>query len=112
MTIITHIPYFSKFNLKCMLNLYFLTFSVILDFASVFKIRLSLLLSSVIENSVYSFGEHGIAKFLISLAATGLFYLLLLFCLETTSWRFKNFVFQKIFSNMYNIFMKGKKVSN
>ncbi|XP_053781886.1 phospholipid-transporting ATPase ABCA3-like [Desmodus rotundus] len=64
-----------------------------------------------IESSVYSFGEHGIAKFLISLAATGLFYLLLLFCLETTSWRLKNFVFQKILSNMYNIFMKGKKAT-
>ncbi|KAM5329747.1 phospholipid-transporting ATPase ABCA3-like [Glossophaga mutica] len=64
-----------------------------------------------IESSVYNFGEHGIAKFLISLAATGLFYLLLLFCLETTSWRLKNFVFQKILSNMYNIFMKGKRKS-
>ncbi|XP_054570373.1 phospholipid-transporting ATPase ABCA3-like isoform X2 [Eptesicus fuscus] len=61
------------------------------------------------KNNIYSFGNQGIAKFLISLAVLGLFYLLLLFCLETTSWRLKNFLFQKIVSKVYNIFMKGKK---
>uniref|UniRef100_G1Q1D1 ATP-binding cassette sub-family A member 3-like n=1 Tax=Myotis lucifugus TaxID=59463 RepID=G1Q1D1_MYOLU len=61
------------------------------------------------KNSVYNFGENGIAKYLISLAVLGLFYLLLLFCLETTSWRLQNFLFQKIVSNVYNIFIKGKK---
>nr|KAF6490070.1 hypothetical protein HJG59_010432 [Molossus molossus] len=62
-----------------------------------------------IEKSIYSFEKHGIAKYLLTLAALGLFYLLLLFCLETTSWRLKNCVLQKILFNMYNIFMKGKK---
>ncbi|XP_024903020.1 ATP-binding cassette sub-family A member 3 isoform X5 [Pteropus alecto] len=61
------------------------------------------------ENNIYSFGEHGIAQFLISSAALGLFYLLLLLCLETAFWRLKSFVFQKILSNVYNMFMKGKK---
>nr|XP_025839579.1 ATP-binding cassette sub-family A member 3-like [Vulpes vulpes] len=62
-----------------------------------------------IENSVYNFGKHGIAKFLIALAILGLFYLLLLLCLETTSWSLENFVFHKIISNVHNIFTKGKK---
>lgn len=111
-TITTSVPYFPESNLKCTLNLYFLTCGIIVDFASVFKVRLSLLLSLVTNNSVYNFGENGIAKFLTSLAVLGLFYLLLLFCLETTSWRLQNFLFQKIVSNVYNIFLKGKKVSN
>uniref|UniRef100_A0A671G659 ABC transporter domain-containing protein n=1 Tax=Rhinolophus ferrumequinum TaxID=59479 RepID=A0A671G659_RHIFE len=105
---IFYIAYFC--NLKCILNLYFLTFAVILDFVSIFKVRLSLLSSSVLENNIYSFGERGIAKFLITLAALGLFYLLLLFFLETAFWRLKIFVFQKIIFNVYNIFVKGKKI--
>uniref|UniRef100_A0A8C0LE62 ATP-binding cassette sub-family A member 3-like n=1 Tax=Canis lupus dingo TaxID=286419 RepID=A0A8C0LE62_CANLU len=60
---------------------------------------ISLLSFSVIKNSVYNFGKHGIAKFLIALAILGLFYLLLLLCLETTSWSLENFVFHKIISN-------------
>uniref|UniRef100_A0A4X1V4X2 ABC transporter domain-containing protein n=1 Tax=Sus scrofa TaxID=9823 RepID=A0A4X1V4X2_PIG len=64
------------------------------------------------ENSVYSFGEHGIAKFLISLAALGLIFLLLLFCLESTFWSLKNFFFHKIVFAVYKIFRKRKKVSN
>ncbi|XP_019607231.2 phospholipid-transporting ATPase ABCA3 isoform X1 [Rhinolophus sinicus] len=66
---------------------------------------------TLLENNIYSFGEHGIAKFLIALAALGLFYLLLLFFLETAFWRLKNFVFQKIIFNVYNIFVKGKKAT-
>ncbi|XP_036316116.2 phospholipid-transporting ATPase ABCA3-like [Pipistrellus kuhlii] len=61
------------------------------------------------ENSIYSFEDHGIAQFLISLAVLGLFYLILLFCLETTSWRLNNFISQKILSKVYSIFVKGKK---
>ncbi|CAD7683628.1 unnamed protein product [Nyctereutes procyonoides] len=61
-----------------------------------------------IENSVYNFGKHGIAKFFIALAILGLFYLPLLLCLETTSWSLENFVFHKIISNVHNIFTKGK----
>uniref|UniRef100_A0A9L0IJF8 ABC transporter domain-containing protein n=1 Tax=Equus asinus TaxID=9793 RepID=A0A9L0IJF8_EQUAS len=76
----------------------------------IFKVKLSLLSSSVTENNIYSFGENGIAKFLISSAAMGLFYLLLLLCMETTFWRLKNFFFQKIIFNVYNILMKGRKV--
>ncbi|XP_014652680.1 PREDICTED: ATP-binding cassette sub-family A member 3-like [Ceratotherium simum simum] len=63
----------------------------------------------VTENNVYGFGERGIAKFFISLAALGLFYLLLLFCLETTFWSLKNSVFHKTMSNVYNILRKVKK---
>uniref|UniRef100_A0A8C3VUA5 ABC transporter domain-containing protein n=1 Tax=Catagonus wagneri TaxID=51154 RepID=A0A8C3VUA5_9CETA len=75
-------------------------------------IRLSLLPPSVTENNVYGFGEHGIAKFLISLAVLGLIFLLLLFCLESTLWNLKNFVFHKIVFTVYKIFRKSKKVSN
>ncbi|XP_032957644.1 ATP-binding cassette sub-family A member 3 [Rhinolophus ferrumequinum] len=66
---------------------------------------------TLLENNIYSFGERGIAKFLITLAALGLFYLLLLFFLETAFWRLKIFVFQKIIFNVYNIFVKGKKAT-
>uniref|UniRef100_A0A4W2BSL4 ABC transporter domain-containing protein n=1 Tax=Bos indicus x Bos taurus TaxID=30522 RepID=A0A4W2BSL4_BOBOX len=75
----------------------------------VFKVRLSLLSPLVKKNNVYSFGEHGIANFLISSAALGLIFLLLLFCLESTFWNLKNFVFHKIVFNVYKIFMNGKK---
>uniref|UniRef100_A0A4W2DW59 ABC transporter domain-containing protein n=1 Tax=Bos indicus x Bos taurus TaxID=30522 RepID=A0A4W2DW59_BOBOX len=75
----------------------------------IFKVRLSLLSPLVKKNNVYSFGEHGIANFLISSAALGLIFLLLLFCLESTFWNLKNFVFHKIVFNVYKIFMNGKK---
>lgn len=104
--------YVTKSTLKLIFILYFLIFSVILAFVSVFKVMLSLLPPSVTENSVYSFGEHGIAKFLISLAALGLIFLLLLFCLESTFWSLKNFFFHKIVFAVYKIFRKRKKVSN
>uniref|UniRef100_A0A4W2C9L5 ABC transporter domain-containing protein n=1 Tax=Bos indicus x Bos taurus TaxID=30522 RepID=A0A4W2C9L5_BOBOX len=74
--------------------------------------KLSLLSPLVKKNNVYSFGEHGIANFLISSAALGLIFLLLLFCLESTFWNLKNFVFHKIVFNVYKIFMNGKKVSS
>ncbi|XP_004398889.1 PREDICTED: ATP-binding cassette sub-family A member 3-like [Odobenus rosmarus divergens] len=62
-----------------------------------------------VENSVYNFGTHGIAKFLIALAVLGLFYLLLLLCLETTSWSLQNFLSHKILSNVHNLLIKGRK---
>ncbi|XP_035969082.2 phospholipid-transporting ATPase ABCA3-like [Halichoerus grypus] len=62
-----------------------------------------------VENSVYNFGTHGIAKFLIALAVLGLFYLLLLLCLETTSWSLQNFLSHKILSKVYNLLIKGRK---
>uniref|UniRef100_A0A8C3VVV7 ABC transporter domain-containing protein n=1 Tax=Catagonus wagneri TaxID=51154 RepID=A0A8C3VVV7_9CETA len=110
--LIFYILYVTKSTLKLTLILYFVTFSVILAFVSVFKVRLSLLPPSVTENNVYGFGEHGIAKFLISLAVLGLIFLLLLFCLESTLWNLKNFVFHKIVFTVYKIFRKSKKVSN
>uniref|UniRef100_H0XHS8 ABC transporter domain-containing protein n=1 Tax=Otolemur garnettii TaxID=30611 RepID=H0XHS8_OTOGA len=61
-----------------------------------------------IQNNIYSFGEHGIAKFLIALATMGLFFLLLLLCLETTSWSLKNFVFRNIIYNFYKKYTKCK----
>ncbi|KAG8513504.1 LOW QUALITY PROTEIN: ATP-binding cassette sub-family A member 3 [Galemys pyrenaicus] len=63
----------------------------------------------IINNSIYSFEENGIAKFLITLAAMGFFYLFLLLFLETTFWSLKNFFIRKIVSKAYNVFMKGKK---
>ncbi|XP_037363345.1 phospholipid-transporting ATPase ABCA3-like isoform X2 [Talpa occidentalis] len=63
---------------------------------------------TVINNSVYGFEENGIAKFLITLAAMGFFYLLLLLFLETAFWSLKNFFFQKIISKAYNMYLKSK----
>nr|XP_020764546.1 ATP-binding cassette sub-family A member 3-like isoform X5 [Odocoileus virginianus texanus] len=64
------------------------------------------------NNNVYSFGEHGIANFLISSAALGLIFLLLLFCLESTFWNLRKFVFHKIVFNVYKIFMNNKKATD
>nr|XP_051703828.1 phospholipid-transporting ATPase ABCA3 isoform X4 [Oryctolagus cuniculus] len=66
-----------------------------------------------VQNNVYSFGEHGIAKFLITLAVMGLLFLLLLLSLETALWSLKNFIFHNIVSNVYKKIMKRKAtVSN
>ncbi|XP_066132948.1 phospholipid-transporting ATPase ABCA3-like [Saccopteryx bilineata] len=64
---------------------------------------------NLMEDTVYSFGEDGIAKFLIALSVQGSLYLLLLFCLETTSWRLRNCVLHKVVSKVYNLFVKCKK---
>ncbi|XP_047569280.1 phospholipid-transporting ATPase ABCA3-like [Lutra lutra] len=63
------------------------------------------------EKSVYNFGTHGIAKYLTALAVLGLFYLLLLLCVETTSWSLQNFISHKILSNVHNLFAKGMKAA-
>nr|XP_012645578.1 ATP-binding cassette sub-family A member 3-like isoform X3 [Microcebus murinus]XP_012645580.1 ATP-binding cassette sub-family A member 3-like isoform X3 [Microcebus murinus]XP_020137274.1 ATP-binding cassette sub-family A member 3-like isoform X3 [Microcebus murinus]XP_020137277.1 ATP-binding cassette sub-family A member 3-like isoform X3 [Microcebus murinus] len=62
------------------------------------------------QNNIYSFGEHGIAKFLIAFAAMGLFYLLLLLSLEITFWNLKNFVLHNIVYNAYKKFIKFQAV--
>nr|XP_048316464.1 phospholipid-transporting ATPase ABCA3-like isoform X1 [Myodes glareolus] len=59
---------------------------------------------SYTQNDVYGFGEHGIGKFLVMLAAMGLVFLLLLLCLETVSWNLKNLVFRNIIFYFYNKF--------
>uniref|UniRef100_A0A8D2HBJ5 ABC transporter domain-containing protein n=1 Tax=Urocitellus parryii TaxID=9999 RepID=A0A8D2HBJ5_UROPR len=59
---------------------------------------------------IYSFGEHGIAKFLITLAVMGLVFLLLLFSLETAFWSLKNFVFHNIIFNFFGVFTRLKTV--
>uniref|UniRef100_A0A8D2HGE2 ABC transporter domain-containing protein n=1 Tax=Urocitellus parryii TaxID=9999 RepID=A0A8D2HGE2_UROPR len=61
-------------------------------------------------NSIYSFGEHGIAKFLITLAVMGLVFLLLLFSLETAFWSLKNFVFHNIIFNFFGVFTRLKTI--
>nr|XP_040133807.1 ATP-binding cassette sub-family A member 3-like [Ictidomys tridecemlineatus] len=63
---------------------------------------------SFIQNNIYSFGEHGIAKFLITLAVMGLVFLLLLFSLETAFWSLKNFVFHNIIFNFFSVFTRLK----
>uniref|UniRef100_A0A8B7TJB5 ATP-binding cassette sub-family A member 3-like n=1 Tax=Castor canadensis TaxID=51338 RepID=A0A8B7TJB5_CASCN len=62
----------------------------------------------IIQNSIYSFGERGIGKFLIALAAMGLIFLLLLLSMETAVWSLENFVFHNIISNFYKIFIRRK----
>uniref|UniRef100_A0A8D2E3W9 ABC transporter domain-containing protein n=1 Tax=Sciurus vulgaris TaxID=55149 RepID=A0A8D2E3W9_SCIVU len=110
--IITYFLYFLLIlsNLKIIFIIYFLLFGIILFFVLVFKVRLSFLSSSVTQNNIYSFGEHGIAKFLVTLAAMGLIFLLLLFSLETAFWSLKNFVFHNIIFNFFNLLTKVKTV--
>ncbi|XP_058536704.1 phospholipid-transporting ATPase ABCA3-like isoform X4 [Ochotona princeps] len=66
-----------------------------------------------LQNNVYNFGEHGIAKFLITLAVMGLFFLLLLLLLETVLWSLKSCIFYYIVSDVYKKIIKRKAtVSN
>ncbi|XP_040829840.1 phospholipid-transporting ATPase ABCA3-like isoform X2 [Ochotona curzoniae] len=66
-----------------------------------------------LQNDVYNFGEHGIAKFLITLAVMGLFFLLLLLLLETVLWSLKSCIFYYIVSDVYRKIIKRKAtVSN
>ncbi|ELW62507.1 ATP-binding cassette sub-family A member 3 [Tupaia chinensis] len=64
---------------------------------------------SFIQNDIYSFGELGIAKYLVTLAALGLFYFLLLLFLEIEFWNLKNYVCHNIIFNVYKAFIQGKK---
>ncbi|XP_045141009.1 phospholipid-transporting ATPase ABCA3-like [Echinops telfairi] len=66
------------------------------------------------QNTVYTFEEHGIAKFLITLAVMGLFFLLLILYLESSFYNLKAFVFNKIIPNISQMFVKANKsmVSN
>uniref|UniRef100_A0A8C8UED2 ATP-binding cassette, sub-family A member 16 n=1 Tax=Peromyscus maniculatus bairdii TaxID=230844 RepID=A0A8C8UED2_PERMB len=64
---------------------------------------------SYTQNNVYGFEERGIGKFLITLAAMGLVFLLLLLYLETISWNLRNFVFRNIIFYFYNKFRKGRQ---
>ncbi|XP_075384228.1 phospholipid-transporting ATPase ABCA3-like [Tenrec ecaudatus] len=66
------------------------------------------------QNTVYTFEEHGIAKFLITLAVMGLFFLLLILYLESSFCNLKAFVFNKIIPNISQMFVKANKamVSN
>uniref|UniRef100_A0A8C9DPX7 ABC transporter domain-containing protein n=1 Tax=Prolemur simus TaxID=1328070 RepID=A0A8C9DPX7_PROSS len=73
-------------------------------FSTIFSV-LSPLSFSAIHNNIYSFGERGIAKFLIAFAAMGLFFLLLLLSLETTFWSLKTFVIRNIIYNVYKKFI-------
>nr|XP_038957116.1 ATP-binding cassette sub-family A member 3-like isoform X9 [Rattus norvegicus] len=61
-----------------------------------------------IQNNVYGFGEHGIGKFLITLATMGLVFLLLLLSLESVSSSLKNFVFRNVLFYFYNKIRKGR----
>ncbi|XP_076775121.1 phospholipid-transporting ATPase ABCA3-like isoform X2 [Arvicanthis niloticus] len=60
------------------------------------------------KNNVYGFGEHGIGKFLLTLATMGLIFLLLLLSLESFSCSLKSFVFRNIIFYFYNKFTKGR----
>ncbi|XP_057605512.1 phospholipid-transporting ATPase ABCA3-like [Hippopotamus amphibius kiboko] len=62
---------------------------------------------AVIERSVYTLEPDTIGRFLIAMAVTGLVFFLLIFLLETTSWRVRTFVFRYIFLGIYKKFNKA-----
>ncbi|XP_005351233.2 ATP-binding cassette sub-family A member 3-like [Microtus ochrogaster] len=79
-------------------------------FSTIFSIVISTLLKFYdTQNNVYGFGEHGIGKFLVMLAAMGLVFLLLLLCLEAVSWNLKNLVFRNILFYFYNKFRNSRQ---
>ncbi|XP_029334989.1 ATP-binding cassette sub-family A member 3-like isoform X1 [Mus caroli] len=63
------------------------------------------------QNNVYGFGEHGIGKFLITLATMGLVFLLLLLSLESVSCSLKSFVFRNVIFYFYNKLRKGRNAT-
>ncbi|XP_049760994.1 phospholipid-transporting ATPase ABCA3-like [Elephas maximus indicus] len=61
------------------------------------------------KKSIYSFEEHGIAKFLTTLAAMGPFYLLLILYMDSSFCSLKTLVFNKIMPNFSKMFVKSNK---
>ncbi|KAM6155211.1 phospholipid-transporting ATPase ABCA3-like [Rhynchocyon petersi] len=63
----------------------------------------------VTNSNLYSFEEHGIAKFLVTLAVMGFFFLLLILYLDSSFQNLKVIVFHKIIPKVSQIFMKANK---
>ncbi|XP_064446386.1 phospholipid-transporting ATPase ABCA3-like [Mirounga angustirostris] len=55
----------------------------------------------IIMMNVYSLEKDAIGRFLVAMAVTGFIFFLLIFLLETTSWKVRTFVFRYIFFGIY-----------
>ncbi|XP_032184454.1 ATP-binding cassette sub-family A member 3-like isoform X3 [Mustela erminea] len=61
---------------------------------------------AITEMNVYGLEKDAIGKFLIAMAVLGFIFFVLIFLLETTSWKVKTFVFHYIFFGIYKKFNK------
>ncbi|XP_044771201.1 phospholipid-transporting ATPase ABCA3-like [Neomonachus schauinslandi] len=61
---------------------------------------------AITQMNVYSLEKDAIGRFLVAMAVTGFIFFLLIFLLETTSWKVRTFVFHYIFFGIYKKFNK------
>ncbi|XP_077930152.1 phospholipid-transporting ATPase ABCA3-like [Halichoerus grypus] len=61
---------------------------------------------AITQMNVYSLEKDAIGRFLVAMAVTGFIFFLLIFLLETTSWKVRTFVFRYIFFGIYKKFNK------
>uniref|UniRef100_A0A8P0P0T7 ABC transporter domain-containing protein n=1 Tax=Canis lupus familiaris TaxID=9615 RepID=A0A8P0P0T7_CANLF len=62
----------------------------------------------ITEMNVYSLEDDAIGRYLIAMAVTGFIFFLLIFLLETTSWKVRTFVYRYIFFEIYKKFNKDR----
>ncbi|CAK7303304.1 Phospholipid-transporting ATPase ABCA3 [Vulpes lagopus] len=63
---------------------------------------------AITEMNVYSLEDDAIGRYLIAMAVTGFIFFLLIFLLETTSWKVRTFVYRYIFFGIYKKFNKDR----
>ncbi|XP_013970044.1 phospholipid-transporting ATPase ABCA3-like isoform X10 [Canis lupus baileyi] len=63
---------------------------------------------AITEMNVYSLEDDAIGRYLIAMAVTGFIFFLLIFLLETTSWKVRTFVYRYIFFEIYKKFNKDR----
>ncbi|XP_044088738.1 phospholipid-transporting ATPase ABCA3-like [Neovison vison] len=61
---------------------------------------------AITEMNVYGLEKDAIGKFLIAMAVLGFIFFILIFLMETASWKVKTFVFRYIFFGIYKKFNK------
>ncbi|XP_047570307.1 phospholipid-transporting ATPase ABCA3-like isoform X6 [Lutra lutra] len=61
---------------------------------------------AITQMNVYGLEKDAIGKFLIAMAVLGFIFFVLIFLMETTSWKVKTFVFHYIFFGIYKKFNK------
>ncbi|XP_027467992.2 ATP-binding cassette sub-family A member 3-like [Zalophus californianus] len=61
---------------------------------------------AITQMNVYSLEKDAIGRFLVAMAVTGFIFFLLIFLMETTSWKVRTFVFRYIFFGIYKKFNK------
>ncbi|XP_004373509.1 ATP-binding cassette sub-family A member 3-like [Trichechus manatus latirostris] len=108
-TIFNFLMMFPSYNFAICISKFFDNYEVKKQCSRKFQVGFLDCKKALSKNSIYTFEEDGIAKFLITLAAMGLFYLLLILFLDSSFWKLKVLIFNKIIPNVSKIFKKSNK---